>query len=586
MSVLICSMSANTAGKDFRKDVYERWAKHSNEYLMRFGNSKMLDPDIRQKDLALLCFTIVSNRYTSNQYKKEDLPLIVNAMNSIGYMYMFVYYDYPKSYTSLDMAREIAEREQMNKVLPRIYLDMALLKMISNEAQQSRARVDETIRGLKKPFYAALKQKDWNILIIALSNIVNLSVVPVNQTESIQKEIDIFYKLNLQDSIPQVKHLYYTCKAVEMFKKKNYRKALEYYRKADKYIFVKQTPERYRIQDFINMAYTHRKLGENDEAIALLKDGVNIAVKYDAKDAIVNILEELYYMYKNLGQKHAADSVQLLYLKRKDALLNENHLLNLNEIEFQSNLRKVSEQMKEEVQRRKLQSILLWVTVVIVVIIIISLLMLWHRYREVQDRNLHLYKKNEENLRTEKEANKQRTELEKQVDSLKKEIKNLSSSSKVETDYDSDENTESAKQQANKSKATANSSLDEEYKNVIINRIENVMTSSDDVYLADFSLNRLSELVEAKPRHVSQIVNEKYGHFYAILNNYRIKEACRRFHDPKYFHLSIEAISQGLGFKSRSNFVQVFKRITGLTPSEYQKLSKADLLRDETDESD
>ena len=37
---------------------------------------------------------------------------------------------------------------------------------------------------------------------------------------------------------------------------------------------------------------------------------------------------------------------------------------------------------------------------------------------------------------------------------------------------------------------------------------------------------------------------------------------------------TIEAISIGVGFKSRPNFINTFKTITGLTPSVYQKLAR------------
>jgi AraC-like DNA-binding protein len=41
-----------------------------------------------------------------------------------------------------------------------------------------------------------------------------------------------------------------------------------------------------------------------------------------------------------------------------------------------------------------------------------------------------------------------------------------------------------------------------------------------------------------------------------------------------YGNFTIEAISSGVGFKSRTSFVTSFKRFTGLTPSEYQAQAK------------
>ena len=67
----------------------------------------------------------------------------------------------------------------------------------------------------------------------------------------------------------------------------------------------------------------------------------------------------------------------------------------------------------------------------------------------------------------------------------------------------------------------------------------------------------------------------KGKNFNVLLGEYRVKEACRRLADDEtYGNFSIEGIASGLGFKSRSNFVNVFKKVTGLTPSEFHKMSK------------
>ena len=73
-----------------------------------------------------------------------------------------------------------------------------------------------------------------------------------------------------------------------------------------------------------------------------------------------------------------------------------------------------------------------------------------------------------------------------------------------------------------------------------------------------------------------QVIHEKWGeNFNSFLNSYRIKEACRRLGDVDHYgQLTIEAIATGVGFRSRTSFVTSFKRITGLTPSEYQRLAR------------
>ncbi len=76
---------------------------------------------------------------------------------------------------------------------------------------------------------------------------------------------------------------------------------------------------------------------------------------------------------------------------------------------------------------------------------------------------------------------------------------------------------------------------------------------------------------------MSQVINDLIGtNFPSLLNSHRINEACRRLLDVKnYGGLTIEAIAESLGYKSRSNFSKNFKKHTGLNPKEYVILAQS-----------
>lgn len=58
------------------------------------------------------------------------------------------------------------------------------------------------------------------------------------------------------------------------------------------------------------------------------------------------------------------------------------------------------------------------------------------------------------------------------------------------------------------------------------------------------------------------------------MNSVRIREACRRIDNhADYGNYSTEAIGETVGFNSRSAFATAFKKITGLSASEYRKIS-------------
>ena len=95
---------------------------------------------------------------------------------------------------------------------------------------------------------------------------------------------------------------------------------------------------------------------------------------------------------------------------------------------------------------------------------------------------------------------------------------------------------------------------------------------SDKLYLdEELSLAILSEKVGLASSYVSQVLNERLKkNFYDFINGYRVEEAQRILRDPRKSDQKILAIALDSGFASKPAFNRVFKRHTGLTPSEYK----------------
>jgi AraC-like DNA-binding protein len=84
------------------------------------------------------------------------------------------------------------------------------------------------------------------------------------------------------------------------------------------------------------------------------------------------------------------------------------------------------------------------------------------------------------------------------------------------------------------------------------------------------SLKRLSKLLNVPEKQLSQIINENAGtNFNDFVNGYRIKKAQQLIsnRNPQ----NILQIAYEVGFNSKSTFNTAFKKITGITPSEYRK---------------
>lgn len=92
----------------------------------------------------------------------------------------------------------------------------------------------------------------------------------------------------------------------------------------------------------------------------------------------------------------------------------------------------------------------------------------------------------------------------------------------------------------------------------------------------DLTLQKLAKTLAISPHHLSQMINEQLKqNFFDFINLYRVEEAKRMLVDPSRKHYSILAISEEVGFNSKSAFNAAFKKHTHMTPSEFRKIIAA-----------
>jgi len=84
----------------------------------------------------------------------------------------------------------------------------------------------------------------------------------------------------------------------------------------------------------------------------------------------------------------------------------------------------------------------------------------------------------------------------------------------------------------------------------------------------DLSLGRLAAEIGVPRTLLSRLVNQRFGTGYLdLVNGYRVREAARLLADPAAGHLTVDAVAERCGFRSRSTFYDAFRRHTGTTPS-------------------
>ena len=196
---------------------------------------------------------------------------------------------------------------------------------------------------------------------------------------------------------------------------------------------------------------------------------------------------------------------------------------------------------RDLIERQHIQQLVIIFIGIVLLVVICSALLLWYKNRQLHARNKSLYEKSQQLLITEEETQQLR----------RKEFE--------ESKYKS-------------------SSLSNEQRELLIFRIQEILNNPEAICQPDFNMGKLAKMADSNTTYASQVVNEKYGTAFSnVLSSYRIKEACRRMGDVggAYGHMTIEAIAADVGFKSRTSFINAFKREVGLTPSEYLRAAQS-----------
>jgi AraC-like DNA-binding protein len=87
-------------------------------------------------------------------------------------------------------------------------------------------------------------------------------------------------------------------------------------------------------------------------------------------------------------------------------------------------------------------------------------------------------------------------------------------------------------------------------------------------------LSDLAKRIGESPHHVSQVINEKlHLSFFELLASYRVEEAKKILSGDTKNKITVEEVSEMVGYNSKTAFNNAFKKITGKTPSEFRKSS-------------
>ncbi len=528
---------------------YSKWLNLPVEQLLDMADKDFNDGN--KKDTALMCYTIVANRYETSMSREQKVQC-KEANMRLWSIYFYDFYDYPKCFDCLTRALEIADDAQIEDA--NIYLGFGCMYQTISEECSNYELGTTALKYYQQALAVGLKTHDDKHTDMACTDVLAMAHTQGGLTQ-IDRSWNNYLRLP-EDNETWIlrrynKMLYQAFQSIEQHRLDD---AISIY---DKQLQLIDTTQYSRLIYFthVEQAKVHAMQGNYRSAVATLQRSEKIAHDLEMKDCKLEVYGLMTQYYQQLGDHQSREHYYNQYTLLKDTLTNYQQLASVSEMEFRNELKGMEQEMTAMKQHREVMSIVTLVSLAFLLVLLVLLYLVYKKNRQLTRSNQSLYQKNVEMLRAEEEERRMRRQLQ---------------------DKEPPCPDGSGDNQPVADVKYKGSHLSDEDKQQLLARIQEVMDSNPEIFTPDFTLERLATLLGSRYKYVSQVINEHYQqNFNTFLNSYRIKEACKRMGDVKnYGNYTIEAISESVGFKSRSTFVSSFKRITGLTPSQYQHLAQ------------
>ncbi len=530
LTTLFCLLSTLFAVAQEPADDYDIFANEPSEELLTKGRQYFEQRDAVK---SLVCFSIVSERYHDDA-NPEETRQAIRALNNCGCVFKFLYYDYQQAYKYFSRAYELCEEKKQEDLLALILVNLGDLLNDYGTIYGSEDISKQAAELFDQSFSRAIENKNWEMLTTSFFNLSNQ-----NYELDLHKYDQIFSQ-EIPDSTPDIEYIRLQYKGIEKMQQKRYAEARDFFNRQFATVSARWQAERDTMATIMSIAKTYSLENDHENCVLQLRKALELSTTYDLDDYNANIYKQLSTCYQLLGDSVQQRECHLGYLEKMEEM-HTNRLSNIGELRYLNELEKKEVKAKELTLRQKMQQSVIMAIALVLIVVLISALILWRQNRKLQARNKSLFEKYSQMLRAE---------------AAEHELRKMKEEMLPETKY-------------------SHSRLNDEQREALIYRIQEILDNPDFICQQDFTLNQLAKLVDSNTTYVSQAINEKYGvTFSNVLGSFRVKEACRRINESsQYDNITIEGIASNIGFKSRTAFINAFKREVGLTPSEYLRIA-------------
>ena len=97
-----------------------------------------------------------------------------------------------------------------------------------------------------------------------------------------------------------------------------------------------------------------------------------------------------------------------------------------------------------------------------------------------------------------------------------------------------------------------------------------------ELYLnSDLKIKSLADELDCTIHQLSQVINERKGlHFNDYINKFRIQRSIEMMHDERFTDEPLKTIAYSVGFNNPTSFYKAFKKVQGMSPSDYRNQSR------------
>ena len=510
--VLYVAISLLVSAESRLDSVYAQWRTLSTDSLFSRGISYY---EKHQDDSALICFSICGNRPVSAMSTREK-SMVVESLTMSARLY-FRFFDYGKAYEQLAQAMAICGDKDMGDCMTGVYMEQGALLMTYAHQKPKEENFSRAEQAYRNAFWSALKYEQWPSLQTAFFNLGN-HLYGAKRLAEMRRELDAFASAPIPADVPRRQYIRCFHRGLCHVLDGDMSKARQVFRQQLMQVPDDEYSNIYQFEAYTTLVKSFAFVGQLDSAIHYELIMRQLAIETHMKDGEAITARDLADFYGQLGDTATAHQYADAALRSKDSLLAVNNLDQVSALNF------VSQLIKQEARIRQQERLSHWLTVGLVVLVMVAAsvvamwLLVWRRRHQAT----------------------------------------------------ADNRPQTASSPMPKYQA---SGLDEDNKQQLKLKIQQVLQGNDAVYDQAFCLNQLAELCQSNPKYISQVINELYGcNFATLVSKLRVEEACRRMADKEnYGNLSLEGIAYSVGFKSRVTMYQAFKKIMGMTPTDYQK---------------